>query len=97
MPGRLRRQGITFPRCKQIQAEGERRSIKTGTNEINESFCPSHFRVEWVAGTRLPNPGKRVGVEGCSLLCCAYIEIERPVRRGPFLPICLMLPFTGEA
>lgn len=58
MPGCLRRHGVTFPRCKQIQAEGGRRSIKTGTNETNESLRPPSFRVEWVAGTRLPSPGK---------------------------------------
>ena len=71
MPGCLRRQGVTFPRCKQIQAEGERRSIKTGTNEINEPTRPPHFRVEWVAGTRLPNHGNRGGRHGVqpSVLC----------------------------
>lgn len=42
-------------------------------------------------------PGSGVGVAGYSLLFCAHIEIERPIHRGPFLPICLMLPFTGEA
>lgn len=55
---------LTFPRCKRMQVEGERHSIKSGTHERNGSLCLPHFRVEWAAGRRplpLPNPGKRGG------------------------------------
>lgn len=76
-----------------------RRALNKKQPQMREMSHYTRF-TSALSGWQAPaflTPGSGVGVSGSNLLCCAHIEIERPIHRGPFLPICLMLPFTGEA